>query len=187
MSDLDLERDAQPAAQHEVVAETRDVSNNDAVKEYISRLNEDDKKRRLKLQKEREDMLKELEAKERALAEKEKSMESLHKLAEKLDSRAIAQQLKKEAEAEGLIDFDLLAFVDRSSVKVTDDGDVIGAREAIQKLKEKKTFAFRKPLTTIARADDNVPPELSDLLKPVDNNGHKSQAEFLASIGVDAF
>lgn len=180
---LDAERDAQPAS---------DAAEHPAVKEYISRLNAEDQKRRRKmqdqLQKEREELQRQIAERDKVLAEREKALESVSRIAEKLDARAIAQQLKREAELEGLVDFDLLAFVDRSSVKVTDDGDVIGAKEAIQKLKEKKSFAFKKPMTTI-RTESDVPPELSDLLQPVgDNQKMMTQTEFMASLGLqDAF
>lgn len=195
MSELDLERDAQQESVQREVGQkiTNDVNNNEEVKEYIARLNAEDKKRRLKLQeqlqKEREELQKQLDERDRLLAEKDLALQSVNKIAEKLDARAIAQQLKREAEREGLVDYDLLAFVDRSSVKVTDDGEVLGAREAILALKDKKSFAFRKPLTTIQPKSDD-PPELSELLKPIEEKGQKimSQSEFLASLGVfDAF
>lgn len=197
MSDLELERDAQnlervaqtESAQQEVV-QNKHEQPNDGVKDYIARLNEQDRKRRFRIEQREEELVKRIEELKTLEAERAKSFEAVTKLADKLDARAIAQQLKREAEAQGLVDMDLLAFVDKGIVKVTEDGDVHGAKEAILALKEKKPFAFKKPINMIQPPDLNMPPELAELLQS-DNSDREfkimTQAEFDASIGKHGF
>jgi Phage minor structural protein GP20 len=67
-------------------------------------------------------------------------------VAEKIKTRTRDATLRAEAAAAGLADLELLPLIDVSKVTVDDEGNVIGAVEAIAAFKEKKPTYFQ-PVT----------------------------------------
>ena len=61
------------------------------------------------------------------------------------EQRYLRSELKAHAAALGMRDIDDIALADTSTVKLDDNGDVIGAREAIAALKERKPYLFAEP------------------------------------------
>ena len=83
---------------------------------------------------------KEMEAK---MAEIEGKLTSVEKEAEnKANARVIRAELKAHAVKLGMIDLDGLTFVDVSKLKFDEKGDLVGADEALTKLKESKPYLF---------------------------------------------
>ena len=62
----------------------------------------------------------------------------------KMQQRVIESDLKAQAVAAGLEDLDLLPLLDRSGIKMDDDGNVTGVKEAIESFKAKKPDYFKK-------------------------------------------
>lgn len=62
----------------------------------------------------------------------------------KMQQRVIESDLKAQAVAAGLEDLDLLPLLDRSGIKMDDDGNVTGIKEAIESFKAKKPDYFKK-------------------------------------------
>ncbi len=62
----------------------------------------------------------------------------------KMQQRVIESDLKAQAVAAGLEDMDLLPLLDRSGIKMDDDGNVTGVKEAIEAFKAKKPDYFKK-------------------------------------------
>ena len=62
----------------------------------------------------------------------------------KMQQRVIESDLKAQAVAAGLEDLDLLPLLDRSGIKMDDDGNVTGVKEAIEAFKTKKPDYFKK-------------------------------------------
>jgi len=112
--------------------------------EYLHELREENKALRLQS----EENLKKA-ADERKLAEEERkaSKETLQKIEEKLKAdqeRIIRAELKVFATKAGMIDVDDVRYVDLSTVKFSEDGDVMGAKEAVEALKAKKPHYFKQ-------------------------------------------
>jgi hypothetical protein len=61
-----------------------------------------------------------------------------------LNNRIINAELKAEAIAAGLQDPDLLPLIDRAAVKIGDDGELVGIKEAIDAFKAKKPEYFKQ-------------------------------------------
>ncbi len=61
------------------------------------------------------------------------------------EQRYLRSELKAHAAALGMRDIDDIALADTSAVSLDDNGDVIGAREAIAALKERKPYLFAEP------------------------------------------
>lgn len=140
--------------------------------EYLHELREENKSLRLQSE---ENLRK--AAEERKLAEEERktSKETLQKIEEKIKAdqeRIIRAELKVFAAKAGMIDIDDVRHVDLSEVKFSDDGDVMGAKEAVDSLKTKKPHYFKqnssspsfgtpkpgeemKPFNAMAMSDDD--------------------------------
>lgn len=61
----------------------------------------------------------------------------------KMQQRVMDSELKSMAVAAGLEDLDLLPLIDKSSIKIDDDGNVTGVQEAIDAFKTKKPNYFK--------------------------------------------
>lgn len=83
----------------------------------------------------------------------------------KANAKLIAAEVKIQGVAIGLVDADAaLKLWDGSRVKVTENGTVEGAKEALEALKEKSPYLFRSVTPTGQKADvggktDTKPPE----------------------------
>lgn len=114
-------------------------------REYVQELRAENKGWRLKAQ--------EMEAFSKAAKDEAEKIraEAESKLAE-ADSRAneriIRAELKAAAIKAGMIDLDGLKLADMSSVKLSDDGDVVGAADMLATLKESKPYLFKTATTT---------------------------------------
>ena len=64
------------------------------------------------------------------------------------DQRIIRAELKAEALKAGMIDLDGLKLADLSKVKLNDKGEVEGAEQMMQALKESKPYLFREATNT---------------------------------------
>lgn len=124
-------------------------------REYVKELREENKSWRLKAQ--------ELES---ALAEKDKAVEQAQQQADEkvteasksAQDRIIRAELKAEALKAGMIDLDGLKLADLSEVTLSDDGNVEGAQEALERLKESKPYLFGEPSKSSSSTKD-VPPK----------------------------
>lgn len=63
---------------------------------------------------------------------------------ERANQRIIKAELKAAAMAAGIIDLDLLSAISLDGVRMTDDGDVTGVQEAVNKYKEGKPYLFKE-------------------------------------------
>lgn len=62
----------------------------------------------------------------------------------KLQSRTLDAEIKVAAQAAGIVDLDLIPLLDKTNIKIDDDGNVTGVTEAITDLKTKKPAFFGK-------------------------------------------
>jgi len=104
----------------------------------------------------------------KAEEEKLKSQGEYQKLAEQKDQEAkvlreqlsvtkIDNQIANLAQQLGAIDLDsVVKLLDRSSIKVNEDGSVEGVKEAIEKLQAEKVFLFTKKVTAIGGGTNPV-------------------------------
>src|SRR5258708_2338543 len=105
--------------------------------EQLKELRKENKDRRLKneaLEKEAK------EAKEQAT----KALNQVEEYKRQSNDRIIRAELRAQATAAGMHDLDGLKLADLSTVKLDDNGDVIGADELITKLKETKPYLFKE-------------------------------------------
>ncbi len=79
------------------------------------------------------------EASEKRASEIEAEWKDKHS---KSEQRYMRAELKAHAAALGMRDIDDIALADLASVKIDDDGNVTGAKEAIAALKERKPYLF---------------------------------------------
>lgn len=108
-------------------------------KEYVQILRDENKESRTKLA----DAQKVIKEKEDALIAKQKEFETtLSAKAQAANERIIRSELKAHAVAAGIVDLDGLKLIDTKDIKVDENGEVVGAEEAIKALKEKKTYLF---------------------------------------------
>lgn len=136
-------------AKHEELKETFS-------KEYVSELRQETVGWRTKAQ--------ELEklAKDAEEAANKKIQESELKISEATtaaNARIIRSELKAFAIEAGMIDLDVLKLVDLSGVKLLDDGEVDGAKELIEKLKESKPHFFKEYKSTTHPGEQPKPKE----------------------------
>ena len=86
-------------------------------------------------------------AREAAEAQAKKALEdsatAVRAATDAANDRIIRVELRAAAIAAGIVDIDALALLDRSSVKLNDAGEVIGAAEAIAAMKAAKPWAFQ--------------------------------------------
>ncbi len=114
-------------------------------KDYVHELREENKAQRLKAQ-EHEVARQAAEAKaEQYKTEAEAKTAEVTTAAEQ---RIIRAELKAEAIKHGMIDMDGLKLADLTSVKLDENGEVIGADELMAKLKEAKPYLFKAVSTS---------------------------------------
>ena len=80
------------------------------------------------------------------------------------NKRLINAEIKATAARNGLIDMDCLKiFSDdiKSTVKVTDDGDIVGINELFEKIKTTKPYFFKEPTFSGTTNVGFVPPQMS--------------------------
>jgi len=74
--------------------------------------------------------------------------------------RIMKAELKAFAVKAGIVDLDGLAFIDMTKVKLTDDGEIEGADEAIDALRKAKPYLFTKTTSSTERPPKNAPNEV---------------------------
>lgn len=114
--------------------------NSEFTKEYFQELREENKKYRLKA-KELEDKLSSKDSE--ALEIAKKSLEKSNKLHNAFEKRLINAELQQIAVKEGLIDIDAFKMVDLSTVKLSEEGEVVGLDQVIKDLKTNKPYLFK--------------------------------------------
>lgn len=113
--------------------------------QYVRELRMENKGYRLKLNEEREKS----KAAEAAKTAAEKAATEAQAAADaKAEQRVMRAELKAEAVKLGMIDLDGLTFLDYSSVKFDDKGELTGGAEALTKLKEAKPHLFGQVTAT---------------------------------------
>jgi hypothetical protein len=123
-----------------------DDSSDTFSREYVQELRAENKKRRV---------------------ENKKLEEKLNRIEDTAVRRVIRSELKAAAIEAGIVELDALKLVDLSEVKVTEDGDVVGIKEALSKAKEDKPYLFKEKKTSTT-ANFSTP--------PVDDEGRKHKA-----------
>jgi hypothetical protein len=112
--------------------------------EYLHELREENKSLRLQS----EENLKKAEDERKLAAEERKaSKDTLQKVEEKIKAdqeRIVRAELKVFATKAGILDIDDVRHIDLSAIKFSDDGDIVGAKEAIDALKAKKPHYFKQ-------------------------------------------
>lgn len=114
-------------------------------REYVQELRAENKGWRLKAQ--------EMETASKAAKEEADRVrtEAEAKTAEaysRANERVIRAELKASAIKAGMIDLDGLKLADLSNVKLSDDGEVVGADEMLTALKESKPYLFKAATST---------------------------------------
>jgi len=145
--------------------------------EYVQELREENKKYRLKA-KELEDKLTESKSNGEADANKlakdsKESLDKVNKLHVAFEKRLINAELAQVAAKEGLIDSDAFKMVDLSSVKVSEEGEVIGLDKIMQDLKTNKPYLFKLSSNTNEKAKN---------LHPADDNNKRPTYETKADL-----
>ena len=100
---------------------------------------------------------------EEAKAASEKAMRELDARAESINKRAIAAEFKALGAGMGIVDADaVMKLADVDSVTIGEDGAVLGVQEALDALRENKSYLFgkEKPGATQMRHGD--PPNADD-------------------------
>lgn len=171
----------------------KSASESEFSKEYVHELRAENKTWRLKT-KELEDKLKALEedknnqntqtnksqydeeakkAAEEAADLAKKAFEKSNKLQSAIEKRLINAELQQLAAKEGLIDMDAFKMVDISSVKISEEGEVVGLDKIMEDLKANKPYLFK--LSSNSNQNVKTPQPTDDKNKrPV----YKDTAEF---------
>lgn len=147
--------------------------------QYVRELRMENKGYRLKNQ----ETVKKLKDAEEAKTVAEKALETAQVEADKkAEQRVMRAELKAEAVKLGMIDLDGLAFLDYSSVKFDEKGELTGGADALSKLKEAKPHLFGEVGKTTSTS--KVPPKKDN--EPVDARklSPKEYAELKASMGL---
>lgn len=120
-------------------------------KQYLEQLKKENAKWRLRAKENQvyEKKFKESEAKLNEVASQaELAMKQVVEIKTTAERRMIDAELRALATEFGLKKMDYLKLADRSSVKIDENGDVIGAREMIEGLKNSEPELFKLPTTT---------------------------------------
>lgn len=133
-------------------------------KEYVRELRAENKGYRLKYQEAAQKAKAEEDARKAAEEALAKAQDEANKKAEQ---RIIRAELKAEALKLGMIDLDGLSFLDYSSIRFDDKGELKGGAEALAKLKEAKPYLFGEVSKTSTghKAPDKKPNEPVDARK----------------------
>lgn len=136
----------------------------------------------------------------KAEEEKLKSQGEFQKLAEQKDQEAkvlreqlqntkIDNQLQSIAQQLGAVDLDAVSkLVDRSLIKVNEDGSVEGVKEAVEKLQADKVFLFTKKATNIGGGTNPANPgtsefTMSQIQDPAFYQAHSKEIQIAAAQG----
>lgn len=119
-------------------------------REYVSELRQESANWRTKAQ-ELERLAK--EAEEAANKKVSESEAKINEAVNAANARIVRSELKAFAIEAGMIDLDVLKLVDLSGVKLLDNGEVEGAKELIEKLKETKPHFFKEYKSTTHPSD----------------------------------
>jgi hypothetical protein len=167
-------------------------------KEYFQELRDENKRYRLKA-KELEEKLNSMSSVQNNQANKsedltkkaeeaadlaKKALDKSNKLQGTIEKRLINSELQQIASKEGLIDMDAFKMADLSNVKVSDEGEVVGAKEIIADLKKSKPYLF-KEVTTSNKNSGAPPVDANAAEKPTYSNPKELAAakqKFLASL-----
>lgn len=123
-------------------------------REYVHELREENKSWRLR-HSEAEKKAKEVEEQYSGkLKEFENNLTQKEKAA---NERIIRAELKVHAIANGIIDLDALKLIDTNNIKITENGDVEGAKEAIEQLKTSKEYLFKETKSSTYTGKDAKP------------------------------
>lgn len=110
-------------------------------KDYVHELREENKSWRLKSS----DAEKKAKDAEEQFNTKFKELEKSYSEKEKAaQERIILAELKAVALSHGIVDLDGLKLIDKSTVKINDNGEIEGAEDLIKQFKENKPYLFKK-------------------------------------------
>jgi hypothetical protein len=106
----------------------------------------------------------ELETRKATSERKEREFESkiseVVKAKEIADTKRIESEVKALAVAEGLTDLDLIKLIDTKGLSINDDGEIVGAKEAIADFKSKKPAFFAQQKKTSSSTNAGVPTDV---------------------------
>lgn len=128
-------------------------------REYVREIREEAKSYRLKNQ-EYEAQLKQFQ--QELETAKKSAEESVTKLSQSANERIIRAELKALAISEGMHDLDGLKLADLSSVKLDEQGNVVGGAEMMKALKESKPYLFQKPDSSTSLPGGKQPKQDAD-------------------------
>jgi len=131
-----------PAEKKEVI--NKPESKGQITDGYVSELRDENKKRRH----ENEELSKKMQETENSA---KAALEEVKALQEKANKKILRAELKVSAAKYGLRDLDDIQLADLSSIKIDDNGDVLGVDEALSALKEKKGYLFEEVSTSNSR------------------------------------
>lgn len=106
---------------------------------------------------------------DKANKEAEKAKREFESELTKRDQRIIKSELKSVAKDLGLLDPDLVMLADLKDVKINDDGDVEGAKEALDALKKAKPHLFKDAAANTE--DEGKPPHRGSRSTPPNGEG----------------
>jgi hypothetical protein len=140
------------------------------LKKRMAELSAENKKYRQKASQSSKESLEAKKMSEDAL----KKTEELHA---KYEKRLIQVELRNLADKEGLIDEDAFKMVDISSIKIAENGSVVGATELVAELKKNKPYIFRSisSSSTDTKPDADINVQKSDAMQMTDAEYIKSQ------------
>ncbi|WP_170975479.1 phage scaffolding protein [Martelella alba] len=98
------------------------------------------------------------QAEQSAQKAKQDAQDSITQAQKTANDRIIRAELKAVAIKAGMVDLDGLKLADLSTVVLDENGDVKGAEELMNKLKESKPYLFAEPKKTTT-VTDPVPPK----------------------------
>lgn len=129
-------------------------------KEYVKELRQENASYRTRAQ---EAEKKAQEAEDRAKKAGEDAEGKVKEATTAAEKRIIRAELKAEAIKAGIVDLDGLSLADLSGVKIDENGEVVGGKEAIEKLKESKPYLFGTKKSTSSKDE---PPKPKDQGQP---------------------
>jgi hypothetical protein len=144
-------------------------------RDYVDRLKSEAKEHRLKA-KEAEEKVSKLEKEKQDLTNQ--SVERIEKLTTAFEQRLINAEMVVLAQKEGLKSIDYFKLCDLSNIKVGENGEITGLKEALEDLKKRDPDLFQKASNTKAHVGDA---ELEGTQGKVERPTYKNAAEFNAA------